>query len=350
MRDNKNLSQADRPIFGATIMRIQIICPLPPQSVYGSQVTAMRWAKIFHALDHSVEISQHYGGTISDLLVAMRAEKSAEAVIQFRKRHPNKHSFLVLNGRDLYGDGRRSPAVMEAMRVADRLITFEPLAAEAIPAEFRSKVRVIYQSAERTANCRSLDDDSFLVSVVGHLRADKDPLRAALAARCLPPHSRIRIVQAGDSEAADLLEQARAEALSNRRYRYLGPIPRWKVRQLVASSRLLVVSSLLESGPSVISEAVVDYVPVLASRVPGNVGVLGEDYPGYFPPGDTQALAHLLAEAESDPCFYQELKTRCALLARLFLPEREQAEWRKLLAELAGSRDGNQVRRLRVGA
>lgn len=331
-------------------MRIQIICPLPPQSVYGSQVTAMRWAKMLHALDHSVEISQHYGGTISDLLVAMRAEKSAEAVIQFHKRHPNKHCFLVLNGIDLYGDGRRSGAVGEAMRVADRLITFEPLAAQAIPEEFRSKVRVMYQSAERTPSCRAADDDSFLVSVVGHLRADKDPLRAALAARRLPAGSRIRVVQAGDSEAADLLEQARAEALSNPRYRYLGPIPRWKVRQLVASSRLLVVSSLLESGPSAISEAVVDYVPVLASRVPGNVGVLGEDYPGYFPPGDTQALADLLAQAERDACFYQELKTRCALLARLFLPEREQSEWRKLLAELAGGREGNHVRRLRVGA
>jgi putative glycosyltransferase (TIGR04348 family) len=331
-------------------MRIQIICPLPPQSVYGSQVTAMRWAKMLHALDHSVEISQHYGGTISDLLVAMRAEKSADAVIQFHKRHPNKHCVLVLNGIDLYGDGRHSSAVGEAMRVADRLITFEPLAAQAIPEEFRSKVRVMYQSAERTPSCRAADDDSFLVSVVGHLRADKDPLRAALAARRLPADSRIRVVQAGDSEAADLLEQARAEALCNPRYRYLGPIPRWKVRQLVASSRLLVVSSLLESGPSAISEAVVDYVPVLASRVPGNVGVLGEDYPGYFPPGDTQALADLLAQAERDACFYQELKTRCALLARLFLPEREQAEWRKLLAELGGGREANHARRLRVGA
>jgi putative glycosyltransferase (TIGR04348 family) len=331
-------------------MRIQIICPLPPHSVYGSQVTAVRWANMLHALDHSVELSQHYGGTICDLLVAMRAEKTAEAVIQFHKRHPGKHCFLVLNGTDVYGNCLRSDTVFEAMRLADRVITFQPLAAHEIPEEFRSKVRTIYQSADRTSHCYPADSDSFLVSVVGHLRADKDPLRAAVAARRLPKASRIRVVQAGDCEAAELLEQARAEALTNPRYRYLGPIPRWKVRQLMASSRLLVVSSLMESGANVISEAAVDYVPVLASRIPGNVGVLGEDYPGYFPAGNTRALTSLLVEAENDPCFYQELKTRCALLARRFLPEREQAEWKKLLVELAGGREVNHVRRLRVGA
>ncbi len=331
-------------------MRIQIICPLPANSVYGSQVTALRWAGMLHELDHSVELSQHYGGTICDLLVALRAEKSAEAVLQFRKRHPNKHSFLVLNGRDVYGEGLHSPVVVEAMRAADRLITFQPLAAERIPVELQPKLRTIYQSAERTAAPPRPDPDSFLVSVVGHLRADKDPLRTALAARRLPQSSRIRVMQAGDCEAADLLEQARAEALANPRYRYLGPIPRWKVRQLVASSRLLVVSSLVESGAAVISEAVVNYVPVLASRIPGNIGLLGEDYPGYFPAGDTEALAALLARVETDACLYQELKTRCALLARLFLPEREQAEWKKLLAELNVVKGNHQPKRLRASA
>lgn len=305
---------------------------------------------MLHELDHSVELSQHYGGTICDLLVALRAEKSAEAVLQFRKRHPNKHSFLVLNGRDVYGEGLHSPVVVEAMRAADRLITFQPLAAERIPVELQPKLRTIYQSAERTAAPPRPDPDSFLVSVVGHLRADKDPLRTALAARRLPQSSRIRVMQAGDCEAADLLEQARAEALANPRYRYLGPIPRWKVRQLVASSRLLVVSSLVESGAAVISEAVVNYVPVLASRIPGNIGLLGEDYPGYFPAGDTEALAALLARVETDACLYQELKTRCALLARLFLPEREQAEWKKLLAELNVVKGNHQPKRLRASA
>lgn len=331
-------------------MRIQIICPLPPNAVYGSQVTALRWAGMLDGLNHSVELSQHYGGTICDLLVALRAEKSAEAVLQFRKRHPSKHSFLVLNGQDVYGEGMRSATVVEAMRAADRLIVFQPLAAERIPPEFQPKLRTIYQSAERTSCQQRPDPDSFLVSVVGHLRADKDPLRTAFAARRLPKASRIRVMQAGDCEAADLLGQARAETLANPRYRYLGPIPRWKVRQLVAASRLLVVSSLVESGANVISEAVVDYVPVLASRIPGNIGVLGEDYPGYFPAGDTEALAALLVRVESDPYFYQELKTRCALLARLFLPEREQAEWKRLLLELQPAKGNHQPRRLRASA
>jgi glycosyltransferase involved in cell wall biosynthesis len=43
-----------------------------------------------------------------------------------------------------------------------------------------------------------------------------------------------------------------------------------------------------------ISEAAVAGVPVLASRMDDNVGLLGAGYPGYFPVGDTQALARLL--------------------------------------------------------
>ena len=59
----------------------------------------------------------------------------------------------------------------------------------------------------------------------------------------------------------------------------------------------MVISSLSEGGANVISEAAVAGVPVLASRIDGNVGLLGADYPGYFPVGDTEALARLLRTA-----------------------------------------------------
>jgi glycosyltransferase involved in cell wall biosynthesis len=49
----------------------------------------------------------------------------------------------------------------------------------------------------------------------------------------------------------------------------------------------LVLSSKSEGGANVISEAVMASVPVIASRIPGTVGLLGENYPGYFEFGDT---------------------------------------------------------------
>ena len=297
----------------------------------------MRWSKLLRALGNSVENSQHYGGTICDLLLAMHAYRCADAVIQFTQRHPDKHSILALTGTDIYHDVPRSAKAREAMRLADRLVTFEPLSVEQVPAELRSKVRMIHQAAERSPDIPPLDRNAFVVAVVGHLRDVKDPLRAAMASRKLPKTSRIRVVQAGDSDdgGQDLVHRARTEALKNPRYRYLGSIPRWKVRQLIASSHLLVISSKIEGGANVIAEASVDYVPMLATSIPGNVGVLGEDFPGYFAPGDTKALTELMHRAETNPDFYQALKTRSALLARQFRPEKERAAWVKLLREVS---------------
>lgn len=128
--------------------------------------------------------------------------------------------------------------------------------------------------------------------------------------------------------------RARAEERRNRRYRWLGGLPRGQVRRLIARSRLLVLSSRMEGGANVISEAVVDGTPVLASRIAGSVGLLGANYPGYFAVGDTRALTRLLARAEGDPRFYRRLKNWCARLAPRFRPARERAAWQKLIAEL----------------
>jgi glycosyltransferase involved in cell wall biosynthesis len=73
---------------------------------------------------------------------------------------------------------------------------------------------------------------------------------------------------------------------------------------------------------------------VIASRIAGNVGLLGEDYAGYFSIGDTRGLARLMERAESDSEFLAELKSHCRRLAHLFSPERELAAWRDVISEL----------------
>ena len=128
---------------------------------------------------------------------------------------------------------------------------------------------------------------------------------------------------------------ARAEEERNSRYRWLGEIPRWKTRRLIASSHLLVLSSKMEGGANVISEAIVDGTPVLASRIPGSIGLLGADYPGFYPLGDTQAFRNLLLRAETDAAFYRDLVSRCAKLSPLFRPARERNAWRRLLSEVS---------------
>jgi glycosyltransferase involved in cell wall biosynthesis len=102
----------------------------------------------------------------------------------------------------------------------------------------------------------------------------------------------------------------------------------------LARSRLLAVTSKLEGGANVVSEALAHGVPVVSSHIEGSLGILGNDYPGYFPVGDTRALADLLIRCESDPAFYRSLQTHCRRLKPLVHPARERRSWKQLLAEL----------------
>jgi glycosyltransferase involved in cell wall biosynthesis len=97
----------------------------------------------------------------------------------------------------------------------------------------------------------------------------------------------------------------------------------------------MVISSNSEGGANVISEAAVAGVPILASRMDGNVGLLGKDYPGYFKVGDTRGLARLLRRIEEDADFMRELGKAVRRRAPLFRPAREIAAWRRLLASFA---------------
>jgi glycosyltransferase involved in cell wall biosynthesis len=167
------------------------------------------------------------------------------------------------------------------------------------------------------------------------LRDEKDPFRAATAARLLPPASQIRILHAGRAMTPDFAARARQEAIENPRYRWLGELPRKAARRLLASCRVLALTSKMEGGANVISEAIADAVPVIASRIDGSLGLLGCDYPALFPFADSAALANLMSRFEQDAAFYQEQKMRCLQLQPLFRPERELYSWRNLIEEVS---------------
>jgi glycosyltransferase involved in cell wall biosynthesis len=177
---------------------------------------------------------------------------------------------------------------------------------------------------------------AFEVCVLGHLREVKDPFRAAAAARLLPPGSRVEVVQVGGALSEEMADQARAEAASNPRYRWVGEHPRWQAVRILARSRLLVLTSVMEGGANAVCEALACSVPVLSSRISGSIGLLGEDYPGYFPVWDTEALAKLMGRAERDLAFYARLKAWCKGLKPLVDPVRERGAWEGLLKELQG--------------
>lgn len=314
-------------------MKIQIITPASATARNGNSITALRWRRILRQLGHRVSLTQRYNGATCDLLIALHARRSAPSIQRFHRQHPDLPLVVVLTGTDLYRDIRTRPDARRSLELATRLLVLQAKGTAELPKRLRAKTRVIYQSAPRMRRRARLSRNGFKVCVIGHLRPEKDPMRTAMAARRLPPSSRLRVLHLGSALSQEMKSRARAETANNPRYRWLGERAHSKTRQLLAGSHLLSLTSRMEGSSNVLCEAVASSVPVVAARIPGLMGTLGKDYPGYFPVGDTGRLSVLLYKAESDPVFYRKLKARCARLRSLVDPKRELQAWRKLLRE-----------------
>ncbi len=268
-------------------------------------------------------------------MVAVHAWRSAAAIERFKSAFPTRPVILQLSGTDIYQYIDTDPGpTLRSMEQADRLVALNDLAWKVVPKPLRARLSVIHQSAPPLGQPRRPSRRAVVVSVIGHLRDVKDPLRAAEAARLLPADSRILIEQVGRAYTSEWAERARAEMAVNARYKWRDDVPAAAVRRLLARSHAMVISSLSEGGANVISEAVVAGVPVLASRMDGNVGLLGSDYRGYFPVGDTRALARLLQRLECEARFVKVLDNALARRRPLFRPACEKTAWRRLLSDI----------------
>ena len=316
-------------------MKIRLITPAPEGSRTGNRTTALRWARLFEDLGHQVDLTADYEGDDADIMVALHASRSADAIFRFRQRHPDRPLVVALAGTDIYsGFDEHSEVMLRSLDCATALIGLHDLVASALPAPHRDKVTVIYQSAQAPEAPAPRSADRFEVLVVGYLRDVKDPLRTARAARLLPATSRIDVVHLGGAHTLDWARRAEIESVENPRYNWRGEVSGVAVRTWLSRARLMVLSSVSEGGANVISEAVAAGTPVLASRIDGSVGLLGHDYPGYFPTGDTQALADLLTRAEIDGTFLSQLENHSAGRSHLFLPAHERGLWQLLLTKL----------------
>lgn len=284
-------------------------------------------------MGHQAFIVQPGPAPKADVLFALHARRSAESVDSSRKLRPATKIVVALTGTDLYRDIRTYGAARRSLELADRLVVLHDGAAAELPARLRRKVHVVPQSAPASPR-RSPLRGWFEVAVVAHLRREKDPLRAARAARELDDASRIRVVHAGAALSAQMRTAAMAEMRSNPRYRWMGELPGWKARRLIARARILCITSQMEGGANVLSEALAAGTPVLASRIPAMRAILGADYPGLFPFGDTGALTRLLRRVEADARFVSHLRRRCLAARSRVSPAREKAALRAVLAGL----------------
>ncbi|MEX0732543.1 MAG: selenoneine biosynthesis selenosugar synthase SenB [Aquisalimonadaceae bacterium] len=313
-------------------MNIILITPAGRGSRAGNRATATRWARFLRRLGHRVDVSVEYDGRPAELMIALHAWRSADAIRRFSIAHPDRPLLVVLTGTDIYRFQRSHPdTTLESMERAHALIGLHDRVGDDIPARFHPKLHPVLQSALPLTRRLPPPRSAFEVCVVGHLREEKDSLRAARAVGDLPAGSRLRVVNVGKAHNAEWEAAAREEMAVNPRFRWRGEVPHAEVRRLMARARLMVMSSVMEGGANVVSEACVAGLPVIASDIPGNRGLLGDDYPGYYPTADTAALRAALLRAEREPDFLDALRRHCLARAPLFRPEAERDGLRRVI-------------------
>lgn len=318
-----------------------LVTPALADANNGNWQTARRWARLL-AGHFSVRLTDHWpdGATAddgTDLLLALHARRSADSIAAWAQAHPQRPLVVALTGTDLYRDIHHDALAQRSLQQATRLIVLQDQGPLELPEALRSQCRVVLQSCTRRQTLPKTAAHLRVV-VVGHLRDEKAPQTVFEAARRLRPDDGIVIDHIGRALDPALGEQARATQTACPHYRWLGGLPHEAVRRRIQRAHLLLHPSRMEGGAHVVMEAVQSGTPVLASRIPGNVGMLGADYGGYFPPRDVAALVQRLREARAGQQspgggLLDRLHAQCRLRAPLFEPEAEQ---RALIDSLAG--------------
>jgi putative glycosyltransferase (TIGR04348 family) len=299
----------------------------------GNWQTARRWAQML-AADYRVRVAAEWQHGDEQLMVALHARRSAASVMRWRSVHPHRPLVLVLTGTDLYRDIAVDSAAQNSLQLADRLVVLNELGLQRLPLGLRAKGVVCLQS---TPARQRLDKTPrhLRALMVGHLREEKSPQTYFEAAVRLAGRSDILLDHVGAGLDEALAAEARALAQQQPRYRWLGALPHAATRRRIQAAHVLVHASRMEGGAHVVTEAITSGTPVLASRIDGNVGLLGADYGGYFPWGDAQALAALLQRCRDDAAMLLALRAQCALRAARFEPRLERQTLLDLLRPLS---------------
>lgn len=282
---------------------------------------------------YKIILQTQWDGAPADAMLALHAKRSADSVAAYRRARPDGPIAVVLTGTDLYRDLPGNPEARRSLDLADRIVALQDDALRMLEADWRRKASVIFQSARTLARRRKAADRLHCV-MVGHLRVEKDPATLFAAIARLPGDLPITLRHIGAPLDPALAAAARELEARDPRYRYSGALPHGLTRSAIAAAHLIVHPSRMEGGANVIVEAVTAGTPVIASRVSGNVGMLGEDYRGYFAVGDAAGLAACLAAACRDRAYLAALGKACARRKALFDPRAEKKAVNALVAAM----------------
>lgn len=318
---------------------VLIVSPALADANNGNWQTAWRWSRLLAGHYRTRIVKDWQGGQSEEAvaLLALHARRSAGSIQAWAQAHPGRGLAVVLTGTDLYRDIQTDASAQRSLALAQQLVVLQAQGPQALPPEYRDKTRVIFQST--SARQTLVKSDRHLRAVmVGHLREEKSPETLFKVARLLKHRTDIHIDHIGAALDPALGELAQQTAADCPHYRWLGGLDHEMTRRRIQRAHVLVHTSRMEGGAHAILEAVCSGTPVLASRIDGNVGMLGDDYAGYFPWGDAAALAGLLQRCRegqgAGTSMMAALQAQCSLRAPLFEPAAERAALLALLTEL----------------
>ncbi len=315
-----------------------LVTPALADANNGNWRTAQRWARLL-AGDYAVRLAASWPDAAqerspADVLVALHARRSAPSISAWAQSQPDRPLVLALTGTDLYRDILTDADAQCSLERATRLIVLQDQGPLALPERLRGRCDVVFQSCG-ARNALDKSPNTLRAVVVGHLRAEKDPETIWQGVRDIAATEGIRIDHIGNALDPALGQTARAVQNHCPHYRWLGGLSHAATRDRIQRAHLLIHPSRMEGGAHVVMEAVRSGTPVLASRIPGNVGLLGAGYSGYFEPGDAPALVALLRRVRASQHnpetgglsapFLNTLRAQCAQRAPLFTPQAERA-------------------------
>jgi putative glycosyltransferase (TIGR04348 family) len=304
--------------------RVVIVSPALASANNGNWQTAKRYASML-ATTCTVRIVKEWEGVQSDeLMIALHARRSYSSIAAWHAERGSEGLCVVLTGTDLYRDIQQDPQAQQSLMWAKVLIVLQAAGVAELSASLRDKARVLFQSTS-TRQTLVKTNRRVRAVMVGHLRAEKSPQTFFEAAVLLAERNDIELRHIGGEQDQTLAQQAHDTAAQYPNYQCLGARSHEQTRRYIQRSHVLVHASVMEGGAHVIMEAICSGVPVLASRIAGNIGMLGEDYAGFFTVGDARELARLLVRFREDPSFAAQLQMQCAQRAYLFEAARESS-------------------------
>jgi putative glycosyltransferase (TIGR04348 family) len=313
--------------------KLVIISPALSDANNGNWQTAKRWAQMLSAQYRTRIATQwHADCDASDnIMIALHARRSADSIAAWHAQRGSRGLIVALTGTDLYRDILVDTQAKASLDSAAHLIVLQELGIKSLPKEHHAKTQVIFQSTSSRKTLAKTNKHLHAI-MVGHLRDEKMPQTLFETARLLSHEPKIRITHIGAGLDAKLAQDAMNTEALCAGYTWAKGLNHAQTRQKIQRAHVLVHTSKMEGGAHVIMEAVCSGTPVLASRMDGNVGMLGDSYDGYFPVGDAAALASLLSQCKNEKAYLDHLSSQCALRAPLFSPAAEKASLLGLVA------------------